>query len=486
MIFNSVTYLLFLLIVVILYWQLPQRPRLWLIFLSSLVFYGFWRVEFLFVMLFSAFIDFFAAQKIYQAQDRYQKRLYLMLSLGANLGLLFYFKYLLFATNSFIDIANYLGFSLNPVMLNIILPLGISFYTFQTISYTIDVYRGFVRPERDFLVYGCFVTFFPQLVAGPILRAGELVTQLVKRHNFDLTDIEIGIRRILYGLFLKVVLADNIAPLVDAGFEQTSASLSAIDIWTLAFLFGFQIYFDFSAYSHIALGSARLMGIHLPENFNFPYLANSPVEFWRRWHISLSSWIRDYLYLPLAGAKVQDRSVGGLGTAVRGLHTPKRRNTALFATWAIMGLWHGANWTFLVWGLYHAMLVFAYRILTPLFSWFPRSVQSWGGWAITLPAAMLGWIPFRASSVSETAKMFGTVFQPAQYTWLGLRENTYLITALLLVGILITYYVIHNILPLMRRRVLPAVMGESMAFAVMFGLVFVFLRPIKQFIYFQF
>jgi D-alanyl-lipoteichoic acid acyltransferase DltB (MBOAT superfamily) len=486
MIFNSVTYLLFLLIVVILYWHLPQRPRLWLIFTSSLIFYGFWRVEFVPVMLFSAFIDFFAAQKIYQAQDRYRKRLYLMLSLSANLGLLFYFKYLLFATNSFIDVANYLGFSLNPVMLNIILPLGISFYTFQTISYTVDVYRGFVRPERDFLVYGCFVTFFPQLVAGPILRAGELVSQLAKRQDFHLTDIEIGIRRILYGLFLKVVLADNIAPLVDAGFDQPSASLSALDVWTLAFLFGFQIYFDFCAYSHIALGSARLMGIYLPENFNFPYMANSPVEFWRRWHISLSSWIRDYLYLPLAGAKVQDRSLGGLGAAASGLDTPKRRNFSLFATWAIMGLWHGANWTFLVWGIYHAIFIFAFRILSPVLTGIPRHIRSFGGWAITLPVVMLSWIPFRAPSVSATAEMFGAVLQPTQYTWLGLRENTYLVTALLLVGILATYYVKNFLLPVLKRRLWPAVIGEGMVFASMFGLVFTFLRPIKQFIYFQF
>ena len=486
MIFNSVTYLLFLLLVVLLYWQLPTRQRLWLIFISSLTFYGFWRIEFVPVMLFSAIVDYVAGIQISRSHNVWRKRMFLLMSLTANLGLLFFFKYLLFATNSFIDAANYLGYSMDPVVLNIILPLGISFYTFQTISYTVDVYRGFVRPERDFLVYGCFVTFFPQLVAGPILRAGELVTQFVKRADFRLTDIGLGIRRIIYGLFLKVVLADNISPLVDTGFEQPVSALSAIDVWTLAFLFGFQIYFDFSAYSHIALGSARLLGIHLPENFNFPYLANSPVEFWRRWHISLSSWIRDYLYLPLAGAKVQDRSVGGLGSAARGDQTPKRRNTALFATWAIMGLWHGANWTFLVWGLYHALLVFAYRMLMPLYSWFPRKVQYLGGLAITLPAAMLGWIPFRAASVADTSVMFGTVFQPARYTWLGLHENTYLIAALLLAGIIITYYTKNSILPLLRQRLLPAVIGEGMAFTVLIGLVFIFLRPIKQFIYFQF
>ncbi len=190
--------------------------------------------------------------------------------------------------------------NLNIPYYNIILPLGISFFTFHSICYSVDVYRGTIKPESNFIVYAIYVAFFPQLVAGPILRAGQVIYQLKTKRVFDLTKLSIGLRRVLYGLFLKVVIADNIAPLVDDGFAQNINFLSAIDVWTLAFLFGFQIYFDFSAYSHIALGSAKMMGIEFPENFNYPYLATSPKEFWKRWHISLSNWFRDYVFLPLA------------------------------------------------------------------------------------------------------------------------------------------------------------------------------------------
>ena len=213
------------------------------------------------------------------------------------------------------SVGNVMGLKLNSPAFRIILPLGISFYTFQTISYSVDVYRRHTRAVRDFALYGSYVTFFPQLVAGPILRAEEVVSQLRTRAPFDLHFITEGISRILQGLFLKVVLADNIAPLVDAGFNIDVQAMSAVDTWCLAFLFGFQIYFDFAGYSHIAIGCAKLMGITFPENFNFPYAARSFKSFWRRWHISLSSWIRDYLYLPLLGVEVMDpvsKSTGGL------------------------------------------------------------------------------------------------------------------------------------------------------------------------------
>ncbi|RMG32834.1 MAG: MBOAT family protein, partial [Methanobacteriota archaeon] len=308
MIFNSVSFLLFLAIIIPLYWVLPKSPRLWLIFLSSLVFYGFWRIEFIPLMLFSTLVDFTAAQAIHASTQLSRKRIYLAISILINLGLLFYFKYLNFFVDNVIDALSVIGLQIEKPIMEIVLPLGISFYTFQTISYTVNVYRGFIKPEKNFVLYACYVTFFPQLIAGPILRAKEVIHQFHNRPNFNLVDFGHGIRLVLYGLFLKVVLADNVAPLVDAGYSMPTSMLSALDVWTLAFLFGFQIYFDFSAYSHIAIGCARMMGIHFPDNFFYPYLAHSPKEFWRRWHISLSSWIRDYLYLPLAGIRVQDRS----------------------------------------------------------------------------------------------------------------------------------------------------------------------------------
>jgi D-alanyl-lipoteichoic acid acyltransferase DltB (MBOAT superfamily) len=485
MIFNSVTFLVFLAVVLAFYWLLPRRPRIWLLFLSGLVFYGFWRVEYLVILLASAVTDYVAALGIAGSANAGRRRLYLGLSLAVNFGLLFYFKYLMFFATNAVGLLRFLGFDVAEPRFSIILPLGISFYTFQTVSYTVDVYRGFIRPERSFPLYGAYVVYFPQLVAGPILRARELIHQLAERPRVRAEDVAIGLRRLISGLFLKVVLADNIAPMVDTGFQQPVASLTAIDVWTLAFLFGFQIYFDFSAYSHIALGCARLMGIRLPENFEFPYLATSPREFWRRWHISLSSWIRDYLYLPLMGARVRDESTGGLATA-SDQPSENRRTAALFATWAIMGLWHGANWTFVLWGVYHAVLVYGHRRLPKLPSRLPEPVASFLGWAITLPLAMLSWIPFRAESLEMTLAMWGTLLQPSQYLALGMRENTYLVTALLLLAVVAAWLVRENAIPALRRTPLAWPVVQTAAYAVAIALVFVFLRPINQFIYFQF
>jgi D-alanyl-lipoteichoic acid acyltransferase DltB (MBOAT superfamily) len=487
-IFNSVTYLVFLAIVVTAYWVLPRRPRLWLLFLSGLVFYGFWRPEFVVLMIGSATVDYVAGRLIYASSSQVRRRALLALSVGTNLALLFYFKYLAFFAATANDLASVLGIDYTIPPLSIILPLGISFYTFQTISYTVDVYRGFIKPERDFIVYGSFVVYFPQLVAGPILRAAELIGQLSTRPKFDPGDVTYGLRRIAYGLFLKVVLADNVGPLVDAGFAEPTAALRALDVWTLAFLFGFQIYFDFSAYSHIALGSARMMGIRLPENFNFPYMASSPREFWQRWHISLSSWIRDYVYLPLMGAQVYDRSTGGIPTTPSGAKVSgAARTQALFGTWAIMGLWHGANWTFVVWGLYHATLIYVGRRLADVARRWPRWLIQLTGWGLTLVFVMLSWVPFRAQSLEQTFSMWAKVFTPTAYAGLGLRENYYLVAFLLTAGVA-TAYAFHG--PLsewLRRRSRPSIaITDTAAMGVVVALVFIFLRPVRQFIYFQF
>jgi len=443
-------------------------------------------------MLFSTLVDYIAARVIYASTSLSRKRLFLTISISINLGLLFYFKYLYFFIDNTINALSILGFQIDKPVLDIILPLGISFYTFQTISYTVDVYRGFIKPEKNFVLYASYVTFFPQLIAGPILRAKEVIHQLLSRPSFNLVDFGHGLRWVLYGLFLKVVLADNIAPLVDSGFSQPNSALSAIDVWTLAFMFGFQIYFDFSAYSHIAIGTARMMGIHFPDNFFYPYLSNSPKEFWRRWHISLSSWIRDYLYLPLAGIQVQDRSTGGLAIATDKERNRPKRNLllALFITWAIMGLWHGANWTFVLWGVYHALFITLYRLAAPLAKNWAEWQTKLIGWAITLPVIMLSWVPFRAENIGDTLTMWGKIFSWHEYGWLGLRENTYLAAAIILTCVIATYFVRKwyadagqdngNV------RIIFRIALESVTFAVIIGLVFVFLRPIQQFIYFQF
>ena len=504
MIFNSVTYLLFLTLVSALFWRLPTRPRLMMLLAGSITFYGFWRWDFVPIMLLSAAVDYLVS--LAMVRPGAKKGRLLMISLIVNLGLLFYFKYLMFFTENTWALLNLLGVDSPAPALDIILPLGISFYTFQTISYSVDVYRGQTKPVRDFFLYGCYVTFFPQLVAGPILRADEVIPELAKRPNFSWEDITAGIKRVLGGLFLKVAFADNLAPLVDEGYAMESSTLGGIDVWTLAFLFGLQIYFDFSAYSHIAIGSARIMGIHLPENFRYPYVAISAKDFWGRWHISLSSWIRDYLYLPLMGANLsRTQTAGGLGRIVEGQESSEaapedqqqavekpappsefKRTQALFLTWAIMGFWHGANWTFVVWGLYHAICVFAYRKLHFLTSWLPQTPRALVGWMITLPIMMLGWIPFRALDVEHTLSLYLKVIDLGSYRGLAMRENTYLITATVMLLVLCSWASQKWILPKLQRIPPLWFVVESLGLAIVIAVVFVFLRPITQFIYFQF
>lgn len=487
MIFNSVSYLIFIFIVVSLYWLFSKKYKTKLILISSLIFYGSWRPEFLLILLFTAMIDFIIAKSIYQAENQNKRFYLLILSVGLNIGLLIYFKYSFFILDNAVVVLNLFGIKINEPVFNIILPLGISFYTFEAISYVVDVYRRLILPEKSALNYLCFITFFPKLIAGPIIRAAELLPQLSAVSPFRLSSFNSGLKRILYGLFLKVVIADNISPLVDSGFEQSLDSLSALDVWTLAFLFGFQIYFDFSAYSSIAIGSARLLGINLPENFNFPYLSSSPREFWHRWHISLSSWIRDYLYLPLQGIKVRDRSEGGISINLKAGHLWSLSSIfALFMTWSIMGLWHGASWTFLLWGVYHCAFILLYRIFANFGPALSNGLKVYGGWVFTLPIVMLGWIPFRADSIHATISMWQKLLIPRNYLWLGMRENTYLITALLLIFILITYWFHKMSKDLGDKWPKLNFIAVAIVIAVVVYLDFIFLRPINQFIYFQF
>lgn len=482
MLFNSVTFLIFFASVATVSWFLPRTPRLYLLFISSLIFYGFWRYEFIFLMMASVIIDYFIALKIYKSTYQKIKKLLLIVSVCCNLGFLLFFKYLFFFAENFSGLASLFGIEIqiDTFFYNIILPLGISFYTFQTISYTVDVYRGFIKAEKEFVLFATYVTFFPQLVAGPILRAKEVIPQLDKKPLFKLNDLKSGLRKITFGLFLKVVLADNIAPLVDVGFSSDPNLLSAIDVWTLAFLFGFQIYFDFAAYSFIAIGCARVMGMTFPENFNFPYSSISPKEFWKRWHISLSSWIRDYLYLPLAGSKVQDRSVGGI-TPVPSDST----NYALFLTWALMGLWHGASWTFVFWGIYHASFIYIHRVFSSM-KRFSNISNSSFAILITLPTMMLGWISFRAEDLSSTFILLSKVFIFGEYFSLGLRENSYIVAFILTISVLLAKPSYHYFSTLQEKNISTYLIAETIVFCLSVPLIFVFLRPINQFIYFQF
>ena len=500
MIFNSFTYVFFLAGVTLLYWLLPRRPRHLFLFVASITFYGFWRFDYVLIMLASAFTDFFAAINIHAAKEPAKRRLWLALSLAVNFGLLFYFKYATFIVGNINGLAHLLGREDLLATWSVVLPVGISFYTFQTVSYTVDVYRGRIEPIREPLLYGLFVTYFVHLVAGPILRAVEVIPQLDRRKPFNIAFLASGLWLILNGLFLKCVLADNIGGFVDEGFGANPATLSATDVWVLATLFGFQIYFDFAAYSQIAIGSARLMGVIFPPNFYFPYVATSPRDFWRRWHISLSSWIRDYLYLPLCGVRPHDESRGGL-VPVGDQVSAGRRNAALVATWFIMGLWHGAGWTFALWGLWHAMLILMQRAVASR-DLLRRHARLRGalGWAATFPAVMLGWVFFRAQSLEQAWTMSEKVFQPATYVrldrlqsgyiWsalpIGIDPVGYLLAAVLPVATLLAYFVYRDLWPRLAHHpaiVLPVVVVYGTLVA---GLVFIYLQPIRQFIYFQF
>lgn len=487
MVFNSLTFLIFLILVVSGYWLLRPKIKLWMLLISSCVFYGFWRWEFLGVMFVSALTDYFTAIEIAKTSpdNRHRRKLLLGITLFVNLGLLVYFKYLYFLTENLNGLFHLTGFNYDIPLYKVILPFGISFYTFETISYTMDVYRGLIKPEKKFIHYALFVTFFPKLVAGPIQRASELIDQLKDRPAFELGFIISGIQRILMGLFLKVVLADNISTFVDEGFALDISTISGIDVWTLAFLFGFQIYFDFAAYSHIALGAALMMGIKIPENFNYPYIASSFKDFWKRWHISLSSWIRDYLYLPLAGVRVvKTTGEGGIG---EGLDETQRltKTRALFLTWAVMGFWHGANWTFVLWGLMHAIAIFVERKVN-LFKGKKKYHLTFLGWGVTTLYVMLSWIPFRADNLQVVLLMFMKVINPMSYTFIGMRENIYIVTFVIMVLFLVNYILQEILMPFWER--FPKIMFVLglLKWSIILLLVFTFLRPISQFIYFQF
>lgn len=486
MLFNSVTYLCYLAAIVPSYWLLPKKAKPWLVLVASLIFYGFWSVKFLLLIALSSLVDFLISLKIDKEQNYIIRKLWLLTSLASNIGILAYFKYAYFIVDNISSVGKLLGMNWTFSVGEIILPLGISFYTFLSISYTVDVYRKQFVPTKNYWIYLIYVMFWPHMIAGPILRASELVPQFLKNPNFNFSNITNGIKKIVVGLFLKAVLADQIAPWVDDAFATPGKNLGGIDVWTMAFGFGLQIYFDFAGYSLIAIGSALLLGVKFPINFNWPYLASSPREFWKRWHITLSAWVRDYLYLPLCGANLQNCSGGGIDIQM----SSKKKNWlrfafSLLATWFIMGLWHGANWKFALWGVWHASIIFIYRAVKKC----SPSNASWStnlvGWMLTLPIVMLGWIPFRANSLKDSLIFLSRTLDFSSYKTLGFRENFYLIVFSLMCGMISIWIITHfrN-----RFRIKPWIwqIGETIALGLMIFAVFIFLRPVKTFIYFQF
>lgn len=392
MLFNSFEYLIFYPVVACLYFIFPPRSRWMLLLAASYWFYMAWKPAYVVLLILSTLVDYVAALLIFRTASRGKRRLYLVLSLLCNLGLLFTFKYFNFLNASIRACFDYFTLSYPVRPLDLLLPVGISFYTFQSMSYTIDVYRGRLEPERHLGMFALYVSFFPQLVAGPIERAANLLPQLRASHRFDYSGTVEGLRLILWGMFKKVVIADWLAVLVDRVYGDPSAHSGPI--LTLATVcFAYQIYCDFSGYSDIAIGSARILGVRLMTNFDTPYLARSVPEFWHRWHISLSTWFRDYVYLPLGGNK----------TAVH------RWCINLLVVFGLSGLWHGANWTFLAWGLLHAGFYLASRSTKDIRATLVRS----SGLArlprthaaiqilFTFTLVCVGWVFFRAKNITD-------------------------------------------------------------------------------------
>lgn len=400
MLFNSFEFAVFLTIALVIFWNLKKlSTRNAFLLFASYFFYGYWDYRFLSLIIFSSLCDFYLGRKIHRTEAQRSRKLYLFVSLAVNLGLLGLFKYFNFFVDSFAAVLTQLGLEPNLPTLQLILPVGISFYTFQTLSYTIDIYRRKIDEEKNMLNFFAYVSFFPQLVAGPIERAKSLLPQFRELKSFDTNDAVEGLRQILWGLFLKVVIADQCAPIVNEVFGDYQNS-SSIMLAIAAVLFSFQIYGDFAGYSNIAIGTARLFGFKLMRNFAYPYFSRDMAEFWRRWHISLSTWFRDYLYIPLGGNQ---------GSRARVI-----RNT--FITFIISGFWHGANWTFIVWGALNAFyflplmltgqnrknidIVAEERSLPTLRELFSM--------LLTFGLSTLAWVFFRSESIQDA---FGYLWQ---------------------------------------------------------------------------
>ena len=397
MLFNSLDFAIFLPIVFILYWFVAQKNlklQNALIVVASYVFYGWWDWRFLSLIIFSTVVDYTVGQKLRNEKQQSKRKVLLWISIIVNLGFLGFFKYYNFFLENFVDAFSLFGMQINANSLNIILPVGISFYTFQTLSYTIDVYRKELKPTKDFMAFSAFVCFFPQLVAGPIERATNLLPQISKKRVFTKSLFKEGIVQIFIGLFRKIVIADTLANYVDVVYADLSLYNSST-IFLATFFYTFQIYFDFSGYSDIAIGTAKLFGIKFKQNFNLPYFSKSLTEFWRKWHISLSFWLRDYLYISLGGNR-------------KGIRITYRN---LMITMLLGGLWHGSSWNFIIWGGIHGVVLSIEKLLNSKSK--SRIIEnlSFFGYPITFIIVLFSWVFFRAENLESSIFAISKIFE---------------------------------------------------------------------------
>lgn len=479
MLFNSLSFAIFLTIVFIIYWALPHKLR-WIVLLtSSIYFYMSWDVKYVLLLLFTTFISYACAIGLERAEEKKKKKILMVTAIVAGLGCLFFFKYFNFASESVAKLLNVLTIQVHPVTMKLMLPVGISFYTFQTLGYVIDVYRGEVQAEKNFAKYATFISFFPQLVSGPIGRAKHLLPQILGERKFDYEKATDGLRLMAWGFFKKIVIADTLAVYVDTVYDSLRL-YRGFPLLFVAVLYSIQIYCDFAGYSDIAIGTAKLFGIDLMKNFNSPYFSSSVKEFWSRWHISLSTWLRDYVYISLGGNRVS-----------------KSRNAFnLMATFLISGLWHGANWTYVFWGGIHGVAQIIEKYL------FPRDKKKSGskiGWwcsvVCTFIFSTFAWIFFRADNISDAFYVIGNMFQGITTPAVYVSQMSYLaIDKLTLLGmimgvVLLTIYdycsLKRDVLAWVKDLKTPIRWGIY----VLFILFLIFNIPVtsgQEFIYFQF
>lgn len=486
MLFNSINFAIFLPIVFILYWFVTNKNlklQNALLLVASYFFYACWDWRFMFLLMFSTLLDYFTGLKMQDAENQKGKRFWFWLSVIVNLGFLGVFKYYNFFVESFAEAVSHIGWQVSPLMIKVILPVGISFYTFHGLSYVIDIYKDRIKAERNFVDYAVFVSFFPLLVAGPIERATHLLPQIKKERTFNYAKAVDGLRQILWGLFKKIVIADNCAEYANQIFNN-SADLSGSTLVIGAIFFTFQIYGDFSGYSDIALGTARLFGIELLRNFAFPYFSRDIAEFWRRWHISLSSWFKDYLYIPLGGSK------GGNWMRIR--------NT--FIIFIVSGFWHGSNWTFIAWGFLNALFIMPsivmktnrHNLETVAQGRLLPTGKEFFQMAITFALAVFAWIFFRAENIGHAIDYVSGIFSksffsiPQGKAFLGTGIHPYTMFCILILFQLIEWngreeqYAIAK-LGLKWKRPLRYTMYYAIVIAI-----FWFAGKEQQFIYFQF
>ena len=466
MLFNSLQFVAFLLLVLTVhYWVIPakqERARRLFLLGASYLFYGSWNAPFVLLLLYSTCLDYVVALRLVRTTGQAARRALLAVSLFGNLGVLAFFKYGNFFADTYLTLAGLGPAAEGGPVIDVILPVGISFYTFQSLSYSMDVYRGRLQPVRSFWDLALYVSFFPQLVAGPIVRAREFLPQLDGDRTVDGADIEESLARIAGGLIKKVVFADTLALYVDRVWDAPG-DFGGPALLLAAYAFAFQIYFDFSGYSDMAIGLARLFGFRLPENFLRPYLSTSPREFWRRWHITLSTWLRDYLYISLGGNRASEG----------------RTRFNLFLTMLLGGLWHGAGWSFVFWGGFHGVLLVVQRWATPRFPAL-AALPAWVRIGITFHLVVLGWVFFRSPDLASAGEILSGLGRMSfEFTPDMLRTLVVLVVAALIHGIGLPQQWQQG---LARRS--PVAQGA--AYAVVAILVYLFSPATSQFIYFQF